>query len=176
MKKKYWELLLIPLIFVLLWLALRWYRQPGVSAGTQAPDFVGITPSGDSLRLSSLQGQWVLIDFWGSWCGPCRQANRQLVPLYRQFKDADFQDAQGFTVLSIGIETDRNKWLSAIAADGLEWPHHVSSLNRFNDPIALLYGIKEIPTSILVSPQGNITGIDLDFNQIRAQLSRNLKK
>ena len=173
---KYIELLIIPLIFLLVWFGIKWYKTPGVASGVPAPNFRSVTPAGDSLGLNDLKENWVLIDFWGSWCGPCRSANKQLVELYNIYKNKEFSDAKGFTILSVGIETDKEKWINAIKNDGLEWPHHVSSLNRFNDPVALLYGIREIPATILVSPNGNILGINLGFNQINAQLSKSLKK
>jgi thiol-disulfide isomerase/thioredoxin len=175
-KSKYRELLLIPIVFVLVWLGLKWYRQPSVAAGIPAPDFTSALPNGDSMKLSDLRGNWVLIDFWGSWCGPCRVANKRLVQLYQQYKTASFAEAKGFTILSVGIETNKEAWLAAIKKDGLEWPYHVSSLRRLQDPAALLYGIREIPSTILVNPQGNIMGVNLDYNQINAQLSKSLKK
>lgn len=171
-KNRYLELFLIPLIFLVVWLAMKWYRQPGVSAGTKAPTFVGIMPSGDSLHFSELKGNWILLDFWGSWCGPCRESNPALVSLYNKYKDADFKDAKGFTIVSVGIETSRDRWLAAIQADGLSWPYHISDLTRFKDHVAALYGIREIPTSILISPEGNILGVNLEFDQVNAQLTR----
>ncbi len=168
------ELALIPIIFLLVWLGMKWYRMPGVAAGNAAPLFTGQLASGDSLRLVDLRGQWVLLDFWGSWCGPCRAANRNLVKLYRQYHHATFKNAKGFTIVSVGIETKKENWLRAIQQDQLNWPYHISDLNRLRDHVALLYGIKEIPTTVLIDPEGNIRAVNLDFEQLNAMLTKEL--
>lgn len=159
--KKLRDLLLIPVILILVWGATKWYKTPGQSNGAVAPDFVGYMPNGDSLRLSDFQGQLVFLDFWGSWCGPCRVFNRDLVDLYNKYKDTKFKNESKFTIISVGIETKKEPWLAAIAQDGLVWKHHVSDLNRLYDHVALLYGIKEIPNSFLIDGTGTIIGVNL---------------
>lgn len=159
--KKLRELLLIPVIFVLVWGATKWYKMPGQSNGAVAPDFVGYKPDGDSLRLSDFKGQLVLLDFWGSWCGPCRVFNQDLVAIYNKYKDAKFEQESKFTIISVGIETNRDAWLNAIVKDGLVWDTHVSDVKRLYDHVALLYGIKEIPNSFLIDGDGMIIGVNL---------------
>ncbi len=175
-KKTFIEFLVIILLLLLVWLGVKWYKTPGIQSGVKAPEFSSVMPNGDSIRLSELKGYWVLIDFWGSWCGPCREANKTLVSLYKQYHQAKFTNAKGFTILSIGIETKKERWLNAIRQDGLIWPHHGSTLNRFNEPAALLYGIREIPATILVNPNGNILGVNYDYDMINALLTKSLKK
>jgi thiol-disulfide isomerase/thioredoxin len=170
------QIILLFAFILLAWLGIRWYKQPGVNAGIPAPEIVSPNPNGDSLKLSDLRGYWVLLDFWGSWCGPCRDSNKNIVELYQKYSNAQFKDAKGFTVFSVGIEKNKESWLRAIAQDGLSWPYHVSSLDRFNDPAAKAYGIREIPATILISPKGNIMGVNFDFKLIDAQLSKSLKK
>jgi len=164
------------LLAVLIWLGIYWYKQPGVSAGNPAPEILSVNPEGDSLKLSDLKGYWVLVDFWGSWCGPCRESNKKIAEIYKLYSKAEFKDAKGFTVFSVGIENKRENWLRAIEQDGLVWPYHVSSLDKFNDPAAKAYGIREIPATFLISPKGNIIGVNMEYNHINAQLSKSLKK
>lgn len=124
--------------------------------GKPAPDFEELlTDRKTSLKLSSLKGKYVLIDFWASWCGPCRKENPNVVKTYNKYKD------DGFTVLSISLDTDQQKWLGAIQADGLIWPNHVSDLGGWNSKVSRQYNVSSIPFTMLIDAEGNIVQTNL---------------
>ncbi len=138
------------------------------ATGTPAPEINLPTPEGPKLALSSLRGKYVLIDFWASWCGPCRQENPNVVKAYNQFKD------KGFTIYSVSLDQDKAKWERAIAADGLTW-HHVSDLAGWNSVAGAAYGVKAIPQSFLIDPQGKIIAKNLRGEALAAKLAEVLK-
>lgn len=120
-----------------------------------APEIALPTPEGKEIRLSSLKGKVVLIDFWASWCAPCRQENPNVVRLYKKYKD------KGFTVFSVSLDTEAENWKAAIAADGLIWPNHVSDLKGWQTPVQSMYKFNGIPYTVLVDRQGNIIDVGL---------------
>ena len=152
-------------------LGFYYWKTPYYSDGELAPDFTAPTPNGNSLKLSDFKGQYVLLDFWGSWCGPCRRENPYLVQLYNKYQNTKFQDASNFTIFSVGIEMNPKAWKAAIAKDGLIWPNHVSTVSRFKDPVAKLYGVREIPSKFLIGPKGNILNVNQSVEEIDAFLA-----
>ena len=130
-------------------------------AGMEAPEIAMSDPDGNTRRLSDLRGKVVLIDFWASWCGPCRRENPNVVKLYQKYHD------QGFEIFSVSLDKDGNAWRNAIKADGLTWPNHVSDLQYWQSAAGRLYGISSIPATVLVDREGkiiarNLRGADLD--------------
>ena len=117
--------------------------------GRIAPDIMLPTPEGDSLALSSLRGQVVLIDFWASWCGPCRRENPHVKKLYEKYKD------KGFEIYGVSLDRDAEKWVGAIAQDGLPW-HHVSDLRGWSSAAGRAYGVSSIPQTFLIDAEGRI--------------------
>jgi len=161
---------------IIMGIAYYFYRKlPKFNEQEKAPDFVSYTPSGDSIRLSDLRGNIILLDFWGSWCGPCRQENRKIVPLYNKYKNAQFKQAEKFIVLNVGLEKSKERWLAAIKKDNLYWKYHVSGLKRMRDPVAKLYGVNEIPTKYLIDEKGVIRGVNMSFEEINKYLAAQLQ-
>lgn len=156
--------------FALIGLAWYWYRTPHVRAGETVPDFQATLVTGEQLRMSDLRGKYVLLQFWGSWCGPCRRENPHLRALYDKFH------AQGFEIFSIGIETNPIQWQRAMQQDGMIWKYHTSELKSFDGSIPVMFNIKSIPTTILVNTDGAIMGVDLDPEQIDKRLTNLLTK
>ena len=130
-----------------------------VAIGKMAPDFTQHDPDGNPIQLSSLRGNYLLIDFWASWCGPCRRENPNIVSAWEKFHD------KGFDILGVSLDNSRERWLKAIEDDKLTWTH-VSDLKYWSNEAAALYGISSIPGSLLLDPQGiiirkNLRGEDL---------------
>ena len=149
-----------------------WWRQPKFINGTMAPDFAVELATGDSLRLSDLRGKLVLLDFWGSWCGPCRANSPSLVALYDQFHTQKFETADGFEIVSIALETNAKQWATAIERDNLHWKYHTTELRRMDATLAKKYGVREIPTTYLLNEQGIIIGVNLSALEISKLLTR----
>jgi thiol-disulfide isomerase/thioredoxin len=120
-----------------------------VAVGKTAPEIVQLTPDSSEFSLSSLKGKYVLIDFWASWCGPCRRENPNVVAAYNEFKD------KGFTILGVSYDTKKDRWLKAISDDHLDW-NQVSDLQGWKNETSDEYGIKAIPSNVLLDKNGVI--------------------
>ncbi|MEM0994112.1 MAG: TlpA disulfide reductase family protein [Bacteroidota bacterium] len=122
--------------------------------GATAPDFTQKTPEGEEMSLSDLKGKVVLVDFWASWCGPCRKENPNVVRMYEKYK------AKGFEILGVSLDRQQSRWLQAIKADGLTWAQ-VSDLKGWQNEVAQIYGVRSIPSTVLVDAEGKILARDL---------------
>lgn len=150
----------IPLIILALYFGFRaWYFTPSVDTEELAADFTAVRADGQAFALSELRGEYVLLDFWGSWCGPCRRESPALVAL---------QDK--ITIVSVAIEKDSSRWQRARTQDARLWPYQVmdqtSSLKFLGGEVATLYGVNQVPTNFLIDPEGYVVGVNVPLNDI----------
>ena len=141
-----------------------------VNVGDQAPELAYPNPEGEILKLSDLKGKIVLIDFWASWCGPCRMENPNVVRLYKAFKNKNFQNGKGFEIYSVSLDQSKDRWMQAIQKDGLVWPNHVSDLRGWSAQGAALYGVNAIPMTFLIDGDGKVIAKGLRGPQLETVL------
>jgi peroxiredoxin len=139
-----------------------------VQVGQVAPEFTINTADGKPVSLSSYKGKYVLVDFWASWCQPCRQENPNVVKVYNKYK------TKNFDILGISLDTDKAAWLGAVKADGLTWTH-VSELKDFNGETIKKYQVQAIPTSYLIDPAGKIAAKNLRGDELDGFLAKTLR-
>ncbi|WP_026898485.1 TlpA disulfide reductase family protein [Daejeonella oryzae] len=138
-----------------------------VSVGQPAPQFELPTPEGKIIKLSDLKGKYVLLDFWASWCAPCRDENPNIVKQYNSFKN------KGFTVLGVSLDKGKGAWEKAIADDKLTWTH-VSELKEWDGKVSIAYRVESIPSSFLLDPQGKIIAKNLRGAELENFLKKTL--
>lgn len=139
------------------------------SIGSVAPDFSQADTSGNPVSLQSFRGKYVLVDFWASWCGPCRMENPNLVQAFNKFK------AKNFTVLGVSLDRAKEPWIQAIAQDQLDWTH-LSDLKFWSNDVAKMYKISSIPQNFLLDPEGKIIAKNLRGEELHAKLQEILSQ
>ncbi len=150
--------------------AYKIYKLPKFSDGDDLESFSATLIDGSTLDSDDLKGSIVLLDFWGSWCGPCRKESPDLVSLHKDYHGKTFKSAKQFEIVSVAIETNEARWKAAIQKDQLHWKNHIVQLDRFSSPIAKQFGVKEIPTKYLINEAGTIIGVNQSFEEIRQYL------
>ena len=144
--------------------------QQNNSGELSAPEITAKNPAGKELSLSSLKGKVVLVDFWASWCAPCRKENPTVVKMYNKYH------AKGFEIFSVSLDQDATAWKTAIQKDGLHWTNHVSDLMGWQSPIVKQFDIQAIPYTVLINKEGKIVGVGLRGLDLERKLIEQLAK
>ena len=138
-----------------------------INIGDKAPELAYNNPKEEILKLSSLRGKYVIIDFWASWCGPCRRENPNLVKTYNKFKNKRFLNGNGLEIYSVSLDNKYSSWVKAMTNDKMFWRYHVSDLKGWQSDGAIIYGVRSIPQTFIIDGNGfiiakNLKGEDLN--------------
>lgn len=149
----------------------------GLGVGKTAPDFEATLQNGTEVKLSDYQGQYILLDFWGSWCAPCRRENPSLVKIYKKFENKRSTKGEKFEIVSVALEKIKGQAEGAIKRDNLYWPNHIISMSRvvLLSPLAQKYNVSSIPAKFLINPEGKIMSVNPTIVDIEKTLEKYLQ-
>ena len=164
-------------VIILIFVYNFFFKAPSFSNGVSAPAIEAQLIDGSDFKLEDLQGKYVLIDFWGSWCGPCIREIPELKKLYNDYHGKTYKDADDFEVLSIALEKSDKYTRRIIKDQSLSWPYHIIDVSRIVmlSSIAQDYDVKDLPTKFLLNPKGQIIGTNLSYYEMSKMLDARLK-
>jgi thiol-disulfide isomerase/thioredoxin len=153
----------IKIILIILFLSnnLIYSQEIGTNIGDKAPMLSYNNPNGEQMSLSDIKNKLILIDFWASWCGPCRRENPNLVDAYKKYNKTKFKEGNGFEIYSLSLDKKQEAWIKAINQDQLFWEYHVSDLGGWQSAGSQKYGISSIPSNVIINGKGIIIAKNL---------------